>query len=129
MSDTGNDTLNIGIVGPCSAGKTTLIYSLREKGFDVRHIAQEHSYVPDMWQLLVHPDILVYLDVSYAESMRRRPLDMNSFDFDEQNRRLEHAREHADIYINTEGILPEEVLKIVEGLLDSKSTPPPESEQ
>ena len=57
--------LIIGVVGPCAAGKTTLVAALREMGYNVRHIAQEHSYVPYMWQRLAKPDLLIYLDVSY----------------------------------------------------------------
>ncbi len=55
------------MVGPCGSGKTTSINLLAMKwsGFDLHHIAQEHSYVPDMWQRLVHPDILIFLEVGF----------------------------------------------------------------
>ena len=56
------DSPKIGVVGPCAAGKTTLIAGLRNHGYTAKHIAQEHSYVPAMWQLLTNPDILIYLD-------------------------------------------------------------------
>src|SRR5688572_25288897 len=39
------------IVGVCSAGKSTLAANLKEKGYRVRTCAQEHSYVPHLWQL------------------------------------------------------------------------------
>jgi thymidylate kinase len=107
----------IGIVGPCSAGKTTLIAGLKEKGYLARHIAQEHSFVPDMWQRLVNPRLLVYLDVSYEESMRRRPLDMTRAEFEEQSRRLQHARQHADYYLHTDAHSPGEVLQAVREFL------------
>jgi adenylate kinase family enzyme len=47
--------LLIGLVGVCASGKTTLAKILEEKGYHCRHISQEHSYVPDMWQRLTHP--------------------------------------------------------------------------
>ncbi|HCC78232.1 MAG TPA: hypothetical protein DEP80_01315 [Anaerolineae bacterium] len=102
--------INIGIVGPCSAGKTTLINGLREHGYSARHIAQEHSYVPDMWQRLSHPDILIFLDVSFPVSQQRRLLDWNIDDFEEQQKRLGHARQNADLVINTDDLFIEEIL-------------------
>jgi adenylate kinase family enzyme len=107
----------IGVVGPCSAGKSTLIGALKEKGYPARHIAQEHSFVPDMWQRLVNPWVLIYLDVSYQESMRRRPLDMSKAEFEEQVQRLSNALEHADYYIYTDGFTPQQVLNAVENFL------------
>ncbi len=100
----------IGIVGPCSAGKTTLINNLAKIGIHAKHIAQEHSFVKDMWKRIGHADMLLYLDVTYQESMRRRPLNMSLKEFQEQNQRLEHARNHADLYIDTTSLSPNEVL-------------------
>src|SRR5512146_2224786 len=101
----------IGIVGPCAAGKSTLISSLHALGIPARHIAQEHSYVPDMWLRLTHPEILVYLDVSYLVSKSRRSLNWSEADYLEQCRRLEHARRHANVYINTDDLTPNDVLQ------------------
>ena len=103
----------IGIVGPCSAGKTTLIGRLKELGYSCRHIAQEHSYVPDMWQRLVNPIVLIYLDVSYAVSMKRRPLNLNRAEFREQKNRLTHAFQNADLSIHTDELTPDEVQNLV----------------
>ena len=83
----------IGVVGPCSAGKSTLIAGLSHYEYGARHIAQEHSYVPDMWKRITKPDVLIFLDVSYEESMRRRPMEMTEEEFDTQNQRLNHARD------------------------------------
>ena len=91
----------IGVVGPCGAGKSSLVSALKDIGFSVRHIAQEHSYVPDMWKRLTNPDILIYLDVSYENTIQRRKLDWTSAEYTEQQRRLSHARQHADLYLDT----------------------------
>lgn len=104
----------IGVVGPCSAGKSTLIGALRERDIRAHHIAQEHSKVADMWNRLDRPDMLIYLDVSYPVSMQRRPLDMSSDEFAEQVNRLRHARQHADLYIHTDELSPQEVLERVQ---------------
>jgi thymidylate kinase len=114
----------IGIVGPCSAGKSTLISKLGKKGYQCRHIAQEHSYVPNMWQEIVNPLVLIYLDVSYDVSMDRKPLNMSTHEFDEQRMRLEHARQHADIYLCTDLLNPGEVFEEVLEKLENQGVQP-----
>jgi len=107
----------IGVVGPCAAGKSTLIEGLTRLGYCTRHIAQEHSFVKDMWQRLTNPDVLVFLDASYASTIQRRRLDWSEADWQEQQQRLRHARENADIYVETDKLSAEEVLKrVVEGI-------------
>jgi deoxyadenosine/deoxycytidine kinase len=93
--------MKIGVVGPCGAGKSSLVAGLKAEGFPGRHIAQEHSYVPDMWKRLTNPDILIYLDVSYENSLLRRKLDWTYAEYIEQIRRLRHARQYADLYVDT----------------------------
>ncbi len=107
----------IGVVGPCAAGKSTLIRNLAARGYRLKHIAQEHSYVPHMWQRLTNPDVLIFLDVSFEESNRRRPMPWQEDDYAEQQRRLRHARAHADFYLLTDGLTPEEVAARVEAFL------------
>jgi len=109
----------IGVVGPCAAGKSTLIRNLVPHGYHLKHIAQEHSYVPDMWQRLTHPDVLIFLDVSFEESNRRRPMPWKKTDYAEQQRRLRHAREHADFYLLTDGLTPGDVAMRVLAFLQS----------
>lgn len=110
----------IGVVGPCSAGKTTLIRELTKLGYTARHIAQEHSYVPDMWKRVSNPDTLIYLDVSYEVSMQRRKLDMSETEFEEQLDRLSNARQQADFYLNTNQITADEVRSQVLNFLRSR---------
>jgi deoxyadenosine/deoxycytidine kinase len=103
----------IGIVGPCGSGKTTLVNRLRFLGMHVRHIAQEHSYVAAMWQKISNPDILIFLDASYPETIRRRKLNWTMDEYQEQQRRLADARQHADLYIFTDSQNPDEVFYTV----------------
>lgn len=109
----------IGIVGPCASGKSTLIAALRARGYRVHHIAQEHSFVPQMWQKLVNPDVLIFLDVSYPVSITRRALNWQPADWEEQQRRLAHARTHANLYLQTDTLTPAEVLTAVVSFLNS----------
>jgi deoxyadenosine/deoxycytidine kinase len=106
--------LLIGVVGPCAAGKSTLIAGLTRLGYRTRHIAQEHSYVKDMWHRLTNPDVLVFLDVSYPSTRQRRKLDWTEADWQEQQHRLQHARENADLYLDTDTLSAEQVLERVE---------------
>ena len=100
----------IAIVGPCTAGKSTLKPALLERGYVVRMPAQEHSYVPSMWQQLSKPDLLIFLDVDVEETAVRRPKNPSSTAYlAEQHRRLAHAREHCDFYLNTSPLSPAEV--------------------
>lgn len=101
----------IGVVGPCGSGKSTLIAGLEKCGYTCRHIAQEHSYVPVMWQKITNPDILIYLAASFPVSTARRKLTWQQTDYDAQMRRLAHARQHANILINTDDLTAEQVLQ------------------
>ena len=105
--------LRIGVVGPCAAGKSTLIHHLELAGVKARHIAQEHSYVLDMWKRLTNPDILIFLDVSYPMSIRRRKLNWTVEEYLEQQRRLAHARSNANLYLMTDPLDHLEVLNTV----------------
>jgi ABC-type uncharacterized transport system ATPase subunit len=107
----------IGIVGPCGSGKTTLAARLAGRGIRARAIAQEHSFVPAMWQRLTRPELLVYLQASYDVCTQRRQLDWAVWEYGEQLRRLAHAFEHADLHVDTDRLTPDEVLAaVVDGL-------------
>lgn len=109
----------IGVVGPCTAGKTTLIRNLNERGIQARHIAQEHSYVQNMWKRLANPDILIFLDVSYPVSLVRRNINWTVEEYQEQQRRLAHAREYAHLYLLTDSLSE---LAVVSAVLEFVST-------
>jgi nicotinamide riboside kinase len=97
------------VVGPCTSGKTLLAEALRSAGFRAHAVAQEHSYVADMWQRTVDPDVLIYLDVSYETARQRRQISWGPDRLEEQGTRLRHARAHCDLYIRTDGRTPESI--------------------
>lgn len=103
----------LGVVGPCASGKTTLIAGLRKYGLEARHIAQEHSYVANMWKRISNPDVLIYLHVSYPLTLVRRKMEWTEEEYKKQLDRLQHAREHADLFVDTDLIDPNEVLQRV----------------
>ena len=103
----------IGIVGICGAGKATLAEGLEKHGFSVRQIAQEHSYVPDMWRVVSNPDVLIFLEVSYPVTMKRKNFHWKLEEYQQQADRVYHARKHADLLIDTDGLTADEVLKQV----------------
>jgi deoxyadenosine/deoxycytidine kinase len=107
------ELIRIGVVGPCSSGKSTLVAGLKQRGYQARPIAQEHSYVPYMWQRITNPDVLIYLDVSYENAQQRRWLNWSLEDYAEQLHRLCHARQHANLYVDTDPLTIPEVLEAV----------------
>jgi len=116
--------LLVGVVGPCGSGKSTLIRALEALGYRCRHIAQEHSYVPSMWQKITDPDVLIFVQASFATCTARRRLNWLEADYLEQLHRLAHAREHADFTIETDNLSPEEVLAAARLFLDRHGASP-----
>ena len=110
--------MRVVVVGPCGAGKSTLVASLRDRGYEARECVQEHSYVPSMWRRISRPDVLVYLDVSLSNIEQRKPRsDWTQKILDEQKRRLAHAREFCDLYVQTDDLAAREVLsRVLESL-------------
>ncbi len=103
----------IAIVGPCASGKSTLARGLAERGIRARQVVQEHSFVPEMWQVIAQPDLLVYLDASFQTCSQRKNLNWRQHDYDEQNLRLAHAKENCDLLIQTDGQSEANVLEEV----------------
>ena len=110
-SKTAGKSLLLGLVGPCASGKSTLQSGLTSRGYEARHIAQEHSYVPDMWLRITDPDVLIFLDVSFCSTIERRRINWNEADYEEQQRRLQHARCHAHLLIQTDELNEQQVLE------------------
>lgn len=112
-----NDEALIAIVGPCKSGKSTLVNGLTEKGYRARQVAQEHSFAPSMWQRVTNPDLLIYLHSEY-ETTVSRGLNWLERDHTEQQTRLKHARENADIEIATDELEASEVLGQIVNFLE-----------
>ena len=92
----------VAVVGPCVSGKSELVHALRAAGYEARHVAQEHSYVPSMWQRIARPDLLIYLDVDYPTAKARRPrISWGPERLEEQATMLAHARKHCDLFLDT----------------------------
>jgi len=116
----GKMPLRIALVGPCSSGKSTLARFLKAQGYDVRQPAQEHSYVPAMWQRISKPDLLIFLDLNHATMRRRRPHhDGGTERLAEQHKKLTHARANCDFYLDTSDLTPEQVQQTVLSFLRS----------
>ena len=111
-------TAVIKVVGPCKSGKSTLVAGLRAAGYAARSCGQEHSETPTMWLRIVPPDRLIFLDVSPATQRARvQRSDWSDDLMAVQQRRLAHAREHADLVIATDEASPDAVLQQVVSFL------------
>ncbi len=107
------DSSLIAIVGPCSAGKSELAHRLRAVGYRVKEVRQEHSGVPTLWRRFSSPDCLIYLDVDPQIAAQREGLEKpSSWWAEEREVRLVHAREHADLYIDTSALTLEEIFEL-----------------
>ncbi len=100
----------VGVVGPCSSGKSELARRLRHAGYRIKELRQEHSSVPTLWQHFNKPDVLIYLDVDQEVAAQREGLAKPSAWWDEEREvRLAHARQHCDLYIDTSALTPQTV--------------------
>ena len=110
----------IAVVGPCAAGKSSLVKRLKAEGYNIRAVSQEHSYVPDMWRRVSPTDILIYLDAALETIARRRKISWGQERLNALNHRLRHARVHADFYLQTDPLTLEEVAARVKSFLKSQ---------
>ncbi|HEX5991815.1 MAG TPA: hypothetical protein VFY70_04555 [Thermomicrobiales bacterium] len=88
------------VVGPCAAGKSTLVTALRALGYDAHVSGQEHSEIATLWQHS-HPDVLIALDVDISAVRDRRGGSWPEWLHDLQVRRLAAASRAADLAIDT----------------------------
>jgi hypothetical protein len=111
----------IKVVGISGSGKSTLVRGLRAAGYDARPVSQEHSHVPNLWQQFDRPAFLIYLHANLEDQRARRPdVTWTALAHQEEVQRLRHAREHADLRIDTGNLTPNGVLQIALRFLTSK---------
>lgn len=92
--------VSIVVVGPCASGKTTLVDALKERGYDARVVAQEHSIIRDLWRKR-NPDVVIALDLDLEKVRERRSPTWSSDIYEVQHQRLRDAFEAADLMIDT----------------------------
>jgi energy-coupling factor transporter ATP-binding protein EcfA2 len=115
------DSRRIVVVGPCAAGKSTLVAALRALGYDARVSGQEHSAIPNLWQHS-HPDVLIALDVDIAAVRDRRGSGWPEWLHDLQVQRLNVATSAADLAIDTTGLRAQVVVDRVVAFLEKHET-------
>jgi hypothetical protein len=103
----------VAVVGPCAAGKSTLVRGLRRSGYAATEVAQEHSLVRDLWRRRGGLGPLVFLDVSPGVACIRRGLETPPSWWRASWARLESARRSADVYVCTDALSIEQVLEQV----------------
>ena len=109
----------IKVVGISAGGKSTLVHHLRNAGYDARPVSQEHSNIPDLWQQFDTPDLLIYLDTTLEAQRARRPdVTWTAETLLAEQQRLDHARGHADLHINTAGQSGQAVFAIARTFLE-----------
>src|ERR671917_1003005 len=94
------ESRKIVVVGPCAAGKSTLVAALRALGYDAHVSGQEHSEIATLWQHS-QPDVLIALDADIAAVRSRRGDSWPEWLHDLQVRRLTAAARAADLAIDT----------------------------
>jgi len=116
--------LHIVVVGPCAAGKTTLVNGLIARGFaGARLVVQEHSGVHDLWARRGPPDALIYLDLRVTTMNRRQGrTDWTDAARAEQLLRLLSARRECDLYLPTDELTILQVLEAVVQFLEGHFT-------
>src|SRR5829696_8345866 len=88
------------VVGPCAAGKSTLVTALRALGYNAHVSGQEHSEIATLWQHS-QPDVLIALEADITAVRDRRGDSWPEWLHDLQVRRLAAASRAADLAIDT----------------------------
>lgn len=104
--------MRVVVAGVCGSGKTTLVKSLRELGIEAYNVAQEHSVIKNLWNHR-EPDILVVLDAQLPAIRQRRMVSWGEERLTVQRARLVDACQHADLYIHTDELSKDEIVKSV----------------
>ena len=108
------------VVGPCAAGKSTLVEALLAHGYDAHVSAQEHSAIASLWQH-TQPDILIALEVDISAVWARRGRDWPEWLHDLQVDRLHAALQAADLTLDTTELDAAGVVDRVLGYLSSRA--------
>jgi len=125
MQEKGGPGDEIVVVGPCAAGKTTLVQNLHPRGFPIRACAQEHSTAPQLWRRRSRPRVLIYLDAELETiSARQNRRDWTQDRLDQQRQRLKNARLHCDLYLRTDDLSREQVAGTVSSFLIGRGIVP-----
>lgn len=125
MPDSAQKGPIVHIVGICGSGKSSLAHRLIQRGYQARQISQEHSGVPHLWRWRCLPDALVFLDASNEQVRQRYPtLNMTDAYLQKERARVADAREHANCYIDTDGISPDQVADRVAACLAEMALKP-----
>jgi len=104
----------IKVVGISASGKSTLVTKLRQAGYNARPVSQEHSHITELWRQFEPPSLLIYLETTLeAQRLRRPDVTWEAAYLQTERMRLAHARDHADLRINTAALTPDTVWQIV----------------
>jgi len=109
------------VVGPCAAGKSTLVAALRALGYDAHVSGQEHSEIATLWQHS-QPDVLIALDADISAVRNRRGESWPEWLHDLQVRRLVAASQAADLAIDTSTLSTHTVVARVLAYLERLDT-------
>jgi hypothetical protein len=117
----GQDLPLIKVVGLSASGKSTLVALLRQCGYHARPVSQEHSHVATLWRQFDLPRVLIYLETTLAAQQQRRPdVTWTQEELLVEQERLAHARDHADLRIDTTELKTNEVAQIALTFLESR---------
>ncbi len=111
------ESRKIVVVGPCAAGKSTLVTALRELGYDAHVSGQEHSEIAMLWQHS-QPDVLIALGVDMSAVRDRRGGSWPEWLHDLQVQRLAVASRAANLAIDTTRLSPQTVVARVVAYLE-----------
>jgi cytidylate kinase len=109
------------VVGPCAAGKSTLVTALRALGYDAHVSGQEHSEIATLWKHS-QPDVLIALDVDISAVRDRRGDSWPEWLHDLQVQRLAAASQAADLAIDTTRLSTQAVVARVLAYLERLDT-------
>ena len=99
------------VVGPCAAGKSTLVRALKLHGHDAYVCAQEHSEIATLWNHQ-RPQLMIALSVNLESIRTRRDGQWPRRVYEAEVRRLRDAFEHADVVIDTSDKSANEVVNV-----------------